>query len=43
MPLVLLGSVLGGWVVDRLSQRAFDLLAVGMPLVAAGALLIPHG
>ena len=37
VPLVLLGSVLGGWVVDRLSQRAFDLLAVGMSLVAAGA------
>ena len=36
-----LGSLLGSWLIHRLSQRTFDLIAVSMSAVAAAALLVP--
>lgn len=42
VPLVLLGTVLGSFLVKRLSQRTFDLVAVGTSAVAAAALLLPR-
>lgn len=41
LPVLVVGAVLGNWLVHRLSQRAFDLIAVGMSVVAALALLVP--
>ena len=41
IPVVLLGTVAGSALVRRMSQRTFDIIAVGMSLVAAVALLIP--
>ncbi len=42
VPLVLLGTVLGTFLIKRLSQRTFDLVAVATSALAAAALLLPH-
>jgi len=42
-PVLGVGAILGAWLVHRLSQRAFDLIAVAMSAVAAAALLVPSG
>ncbi len=41
IPFLALGSLLGSWLIHRLSQRTFDLIAVSMSAVAAAALLVP--
>lgn len=41
IPVVLLGTVAGTFLVKRLSQRVFNLVAVGTSAVAAVALLLP--
>lgn len=43
LPVLVVGAALGAWLVHRLTQRAFDLIAVGMSAVAAAALLLPVG
>ncbi len=40
LPVLAVGAVIGAWAVRHLSQRAFDLIAVAMSAVAAGALLL---